>query len=139
MKHEPLLLPARHSLPLSGQLAINTHLGCFFYNVAGTKEVGGSADRDSQMECEIGWGEGLCRTRHLGHTPVSGLINRLTTRQSTGNGLHTCDELYIKNNSKLKLKLNHVTHKISRIDNFVVVNVLSNFLVSTFYFVYFTT
>ena len=78
-----------HSLPLSGQLVINTHLCCFFYNVVGTKEVGGSADRDSQMEGEIGWsqacvGPGTQATHHM-----SGPINRLTTRQSAGNGLNT--------------------------------------------------
>ena len=40
---------------------------------------------------------------------------------------------------KIKLILKCVKDKINRINNVVVVNMLSHFLFSTFYFVYFTT
>ena len=46
---------------------------------------------------------------------------------------------YLKKRFQIKLILKHVTHKINRIDNFVVVNVLTHLLCSTFYFAYFTT
>ena len=45
---------------------------------------------------------------------------------------------FFLNDSKIQLILKRVTHKINRINNFVVVNMLSHFLFSTFYFVYFT-
>ena len=47
--------------------------------------------------------------------------------------------LFIKKRFKSKLILKRVTHKINRINNFVVVNMLSHLLFCTFYFVYFTT
>ena len=47
--------------------------------------------------------------------------------------------ILLKKRFKIKLILKRVTHKINRINNFVVVNMLSHVLFSTFYFVYFTT